>query len=227
MTDPAQYESWLDSGFAWLQENWVEQEWSEVLGGFLAALGLAGAADDPVVHALVAEIEVLPAEDQRATVLDAGARAELVQHALGAGGERAADGSADAAAPAAAPASDATDAAAEVEPVYVEGTGWMRWDPDTQAWVATEAEAPAAASSAAAPAPAASPAAGESPDAAAPPAAEPAQEPAQVAAQVAEQIVLPALTEALAAAPQLAELSAEELNRLMSEVLAERLAAAG
>ena len=174
------------------------------------------------------------------------AQGELVQRALAAAGSGAEPGPGRAGPhPAAAAPARGTAPAAEVEPVYVEGTGWMRWDADTQAWVATRA-ATALAPRRASPAAALAGCAGTRDGATrrrmplpprrgtAAPAAEPRStdadaplEPATVAAQVTEQIALPALTEALAATPQLADLSAEELNQLMSEVLAERLAAAG
>jgi nicotinate-nucleotide--dimethylbenzimidazole phosphoribosyltransferase len=252
MTDPA-YESWLSAGFAWLHENWTDQAWPDVREGFVAALGLASAADDPVAQALITEIDEMPAEEQQAAVLDAGTQARLMQSAVGAAGAAEVDGASPAAgespltpAPGGAPA---TEPAADVEPVYVEGTGWMRWDAAAASWVSMEAEAAAAtpaapgdvaaagASEAAAPAGDAAaqtdapPAATEPAEVATEPAevaAEPpaaAAEPAEVATAVAEQVVLPALTEALAAMPELAQIPAEELNQLMSEVLAERVAA--
>jgi nicotinate-nucleotide--dimethylbenzimidazole phosphoribosyltransferase len=256
MTDPA-YESWLSAGFAWLHENWTDQAWPDVREGFVAALGLASAADDPVAQALITEIDEMPADEQQAAVLDAGTQARLMQSAVGAAGAAEVDGASPAAGespPTPAPGdAPATEPAADVEPVYVEGTGWMRWDAAAASWVSMEAEAaaatPAAPGDVAAAGESETPAAGES-EAAAPagdaaaqtPATEPADvaaepadvaaeppaaaaEPAEVATAVAEQVVLPALTEALAAMPELAQIPAEELNQLMSEVLAERVAA--
>jgi hypothetical protein len=224
MTDPAQYESWLDSGFAWLGDNWTEQDWTEARAGFVAALGLANAEDEPVVHALVSEIDAMAPEERRETVLDAGARASLVRRALGAAGPAGVEPGA------AGPAGDTPVAATDVEPVYVEGTGWMRWDAAAQTWAPTEGDAAAAPASDGAAGPAAGGSAAPGADDAAAPgagdAAAPALEPAEVASHVTEQVALPALTDALAAMPQLAEIPADELNRLLSEVLAERLAAA-
>jgi hypothetical protein len=230
MIDAAQYESWLETGFTWLEENWGEQEWAEVQGGFLGALGLASAADDPVVQALVAEIEAVPAEEQRSTVLDAGARGALVTTALAAGEQG--DNPAGAASQDAAPASGDADPAAELEPVYVEGTGWMRWDAAANEWMPMDAGDGEPAPPVAPPPPAGSadaPAEGETPPVAPPPPVADADaplEPATVASNVIEQIALPALSDALAAMPELAAVPSDELNQLLGQVLAERLAAA-
>jgi hypothetical protein len=147
-----------------------------------------------------------------------------------------------AAQPAASEQSAAQPAAAEQagEPAsadggvqYVEGHGYMRFDAETRQWVPAEPPAdaeptpsgqsagPAASSDAAGAQDAGAQGAAAEPDAAA--AAPPAPEDA--AGHATEVIIIPALTAALQDVPELAQLSAEDRNALIAEVVADRVAA--
>ena len=213
--DLSAYQQWLETGFQWLEVSASDQPWQESRSGFLTALGISeGDLDEPSNR--VAQL-VMYALDQAA---DQGAGAEelvqsrhdviprcLAQWQQELDVARAAEPE-PAAGPEAAGAPEAAAAApAPTEPQWVEGHGWMRFDPQVNDWVAVE--------------PAAAPAGPAEPAAEAAPAAAPA---ADVAAPVDAMITL-VMRETLAEVAEAAEIPPDEFAAMLARIIAEELAA--
>lgn len=247
MSDFASQLQWIEPGFEWLDENWPEESestWHDVRAGFLSSLhasddhlGLPGYG---VLAQVVYALDTMTSDTERRHWVEPSARQGLVEQAYTTWSQSE-EAQAEAAAtegahPDAAPGGGAHDDAAAPEVQYFEGHGWMSVDPVTNSWV--PAEAPPGADTPAGPAGGETPAgpaggepavgeAGAPADGEAAPAPGAAPEPAEVAARAAEEIAIPALAAAIQSVPELAGLPADELASLVSEVLAERLAAAG
>jgi hypothetical protein len=142
---------WISSGFTWLEENWAEDQlWRDVRPHFLDFMGvsdddLANAPTCRVLGLLVQQTDVLmDPEEQRTGWLSPTDRDGHLENAILQWQRESPAGPGD---EAAAPGQDTAHqpAAAEVEPQYFEGHGWMRVDPATNQWVPAEVPADGAA----------------------------------------------------------------------------------
>lgn len=222
MSDPDAYVSWLQPGFAAVDQLWEAQPqepWGQVRQEFLTALQL-GESDLArpemwVIARFLQHADDLDEDARRALLLDDASRSELVRmFAIEAA-------SSDAAA--------ATAEEAPVEPQWVEGQGWMRYDP-VAGWIALdssggEASEPPTATSDETASSAASVAAEPSGAAPVPPTRESGAEPPTPAATV-DDLLSRLVRDVVAQRPELAELPAEEFTKLVADIVAQEAASA-
>ena len=196
--------------FRWLTEQWrgSDQPWSELRDGFLEQLGLQDSSADPEVENLFRRIdEELTSEDERwRTLTDESAREQFFPELY----------------PESEQADDEVAPSDEPER-YWNGERWYVLDAERQEWVPEDGEVDDDAGG---------DGGGEVADEVADEEDGGAgeadtEEPAVIVGGIVDDIAAPALAEAVAAVPELAGRSADELNALLSDVLAERLAAAG
>ena len=131
MSDLATYQNWIGPGFAHLDESWGdEQTWDELREGFLAAIGVTDSdlatPECRVLGILVERVDAMGEHHRRYALLAAEERTALVGTAFTQWQQEGGG------APAGAPES------AEPEMQYVEGRGWLRFDPSTGEWGAVE-----------------------------------------------------------------------------------------
>lgn len=207
--------AWLDQGFTWLKEQWQEDPdrgWRELESGLLAALGVSDKENNVVVAALFTKVEEKDDDDGIYEMFTTEEQeTELVDHLLGvwredqaSQAEEVADDTDD---------TDNTDDQVDTTKPYWDGERWLEYDEASGEWVPSAGDG--------------SPASDQDSEQTAEQDAESedvAAEPEQASADIVEKIAAPALAEAMANSAAVRDLSNEERDALLGEVVAARMA---